>query len=91
MEATPETFAVLDGAYWLDAPAGDRAHHAHCENCALLFSDAAPDPLPEGGPDGVLDRVQGALTRAHAGRLRALMLTWSLGTVIAGAASALRR
>lgn len=98
MEATtPQTYAVLDGAYWLDATDGDRAP---CVHCALLRRSVVPDapgePAQDGshgqeGQDGLLDRLQTALTCANASRLRAVMLTCSLGTVIAGAAATLRR
>lgn len=98
MEATtPQTYAVLDGAYWLDATDGDCAP---CVHCALLHRSVAPDapwePAQDGsydqeGQDGLLDRLQTALTCRNASRLRAVMLTCSLGTVIAGAAATLRR
>ncbi|MEU9234721.1 hypothetical protein [Streptomyces subrutilus] len=122
MEATtPKTYAVLDGAYWLDATDEGRAA---CVHCALLHRSPAPDApeeprrdeasgragdgLDDGddgdgedgdgsqdraddGQDGLLDRVQTALTSGNASRLRAVMLTCSLGTVIVGAAAALRR
>ncbi len=109
MEATtPETYAVLDGAYWLDATDGDRAP---CLHCALLHRSPLPDaPRKPGrneasgrdggdvdgedgedGEDGLLDRVQTAITCGNASRLRAVMLTCSLGTVIVGAAATLRR
>ncbi|MFG2986336.1 hypothetical protein ACGFYQ_34635 [Streptomyces sp. NPDC048258] len=86
MEAIHETYAVLDGAYWLDDTDGDRAHCARCP----LGADA-PDAVPEPGQEGLLDRLQSALTCGNAGRLRAVMLTCSVGTVIAGAEAALRR
>ncbi|MGP3683733.1 hypothetical protein ACTVZO_03315 [Streptomyces sp. IBSNAI002] len=101
MEATtPETYAVLDGAYWLDATDGDR-DRAPCVHCALLHRSPAPDaprePGRDGadqadeGQDGLLDRLQTAITCGNAGRLRAVMLTCSLGTVIVGAAATIRR
>lgn len=104
MEATtPERYAVLDGAYWLDATDGDCAP---CVHCALLHRSLAPDAptgpaqdLPYGqegqdgeeGQDGLLERLQTALTSGNASRLRAIMLTCSLGTVIVGAAATIRR
>lgn len=94
---TPETYAVLDGAYWLDAADGDSAP---CVHCALLHRSVVPDgpwePGQDGSPgqedqDGLLDRLQTALTCGYASRLRAVMLACSLGTVIVGAAATLRR
>ncbi|OEJ30595.1 hypothetical protein BGK67_03820 [Streptomyces subrutilus] len=45
----------------------------------------------EDGEEGLLGRVQAVLTSGNASRLRAAMLTCSLGTVIVGAAATLRR
>ncbi|MGW0750972.1 hypothetical protein [Streptomyces sp. NPDC002587] len=110
MEAIHHTYAVLDGAYWLDDTGndtgtdtatdtvigtgtgigigtdGDRAHRARC---AIPLGSDAPDTVPHAGQEGLLERLQSALTCAA--RVRAAMLTCSMGTVIAGAEAALRR
>ncbi|MGR4880100.1 hypothetical protein ACIPUC_11775 [Streptomyces sp. LARHCF249] len=98
MEATtPETYAVLDGAYWLDPADGDCAP---CVHCALLHRSLAPDAPKEPGQggaagqedqDGLLDRLQTALTCGNASRFRAVMVSCAVGTVIVGAAATLRR
>ncbi|WP_328923972.1 hypothetical protein OG429_04545 [Streptomyces sp. NBC_00190] len=96
MEAIHETYAVLDGAYWLDdtgtdTGTGTDGDRAHCARCARPHGAGAPDAVPEPGQKGLLERLQSALTCANAGRLRAVMLTCSVGTFIAGAEAALRR
>lgn len=110
MEAsTPETYAVLDGAYWLDPADADCAP---CVHCALLHRSLAPAAPQEPGQDGaagqdgtagqdgaagqddqdgLLDRLQTALTCGNASTLRAVMLSCAVGTVIVGAAATLRR
>ncbi|MFE9633991.1 hypothetical protein [Streptomyces sp. NPDC006463] len=94
MEAIHETYAVLDGAYWLDdtgTDTGTDGDLAHCARCARPLGAGAPDTVPEHGREGLLERLQSALTCAYAGKLRAVMLTCSVGTVIAGAEAAFRR
>ncbi|MFB7463525.1 hypothetical protein ACFCZ1_08450 [Streptomyces sp. NPDC056224] len=94
MEAIHQTYAVLDGAYWLDdtgtnTGTGTDSDRAHCARCAVPRGSGAPDTVPDPGQEGLLERLQSALTCA--GRVRAVMLTCSMGTVIAGAEAALRR
>lgn len=65
MEATtPETYAVLDGAYWLDAADGDRTA---CVHCALLRRGPAPGPSGEPGRGEATGREARAATDADAG------------------------
>ena len=99
MEATagnPPAFATLDGAYWLTP--GCAA--ARCVSCTLLRTRAsraetATEPEPEGEPppDGdpaLLELIRQTLTEDGAGRVRAVMLACSVGTVLASAITTLR-
>jgi hypothetical protein len=75
-------YAVLDGAYWLDADAGP------CAYCASLFSDGDASDAGDAGDEAdegvsaARQRMAGPFTGDTAPAVRMVMITWFVVTTL---------